>query len=82
MSLDLWSKTDIRNSLLAGITLAATNPDPVLVAGMLIAFKHQAHCFGINWPNLLQEAASTLPQPAGDWLLSVSRGEVLSLTKA
>ena len=75
--LELYDKTQIRNSLLAGISIAATNTDPVLVIGMLIAFRHQAQCYGIVWPELLQEAAATLPQQAGEWLLSVSQGKML-----
>jgi len=79
MALELWCKQDIRNSILAGITMAAAQPDPVLLAGMLIAFRHQAAAFGIygiGWDNLLQEAACSLGD-GGSWLLDVSRGKVL-----
>ena len=79
--LELYDKCQIRNSLLAGITLAATNTDPVLVLGILMAFRHQAHNFGIAWIPLVQEAVQSLPQPTGDWLLSVSEGRMLTLTE-
>ena len=77
MALDLWCKQDIRNSILAGLVIAAANPDPVLVAGMLIAFMHQAHSFGLDWIPLLQDATKGLGR-GGDWLLAVSEGKVLA----
>ena len=72
-----FSRQQIRNSLLAGITPAAAQPDPVVLAAMLLAFQHQALAFGIQWPELLQDAATILPTRAGEWLLAVSQDKVL-----
>lgn len=77
MALELYDKTQIRNSLLAGITLAAAQPDPVVLAAMLLAFQHQSHMFGIVWDKLLQDAAGTLPGRAREWLLAVAQDKVL-----
>jgi len=77
MALDVYVREDISSSIKAGITMAAMQPDPVLLAGALIAFRHQAFSFGLNWQEVIKEVAQSLPPTVVDNLLAVERGRVL-----
>lgn len=63
MAIDVYFKSEIQNSIVAGIVLAArmtAGQDVEFLRGILALAQHQALAFGLSWQALVADARQNL----------------------
>jgi hypothetical protein len=79
MSLDVYYREDIQNSILAGMVFAlrmaqVSKPDPVYIAGVVAMAEYQAITFGLNWPAIAARFGLVEDLPSGDSCVTYFEG--------
>ena len=81
MALEVYFRSDIRDSICAGVALLAeSEPIPGRLAGALMFARHQALAFGLAWPGIVADVKAVSSPTARRWLDAVLDDRVIEAT--
>lgn len=87
MALDVYFREDIENVIRAGLQLSLgivmqKEANPAFVAGLLLAFRHQAQAVGILWQGAARDEYDQVTVGILDQVIEASRRSMVELIEA